>query len=274
MARQIFAWILIVLSAIFLLLSVIGIGAAWFYNKPLKNEAASRLNEIDQELDQAQVTLESTQTELERALRIVNDADTALDKMFQQSNQADNIFDSIKVTLDDKLLPELKLTRTRIVNARASLESFQSVLEGFANFIPGLDLSGPDKVLADLISSATSIDNEISNVEEIAKQASTFVGDTSYLLGGDLTETRDSLEGFLTAVQEYQEKVTGWRTQVSDLNRDVPIWIDRTTVGLTVFLLWFGLSQFGLLLHGLNIRRGVDPFAVLRPMPVEEDVIA
>ena len=267
MARQIFAWILIVLSAIFLLLSLVGIGAAWVYNKPLKDEAHLRLDEIDQELAQAQTTLASTQTELERALRIVNSADQALDKLSQQSNQAENIFDSIKVTLDDKLLPELKLTRERIDTARTSLESFQSVLEGVTSFIPGLDLSGPDKVLSDLISSATSIDAEIANVEEIARQASTFVGDTSYLLGGDLTETRDSLESFLTAVHEYQEKVSGWRTQVSDLNKALPTWIDRASISLTIFLLWFGLSQFGLLLHGLNIRRGDDPLDVLRPIP-------
>lgn len=267
MARQIFAWILIILSAIFLLLSVIGIGAVWVYNKPLKNEAASRLDEIDNELTQAQTTLASTQTELERALRIVNSADQALDKLYQQSNQADNIFDSIKVTLDDKLLPELKLTRERITTARTTLESFQSVLEGITNFIPGLDLSGPDKVLADLISSTTSINAEISNVEEIARQASTFVGDTSYLLGGDLTETRDSLENFITAVKEYQEKVSGWRTQVSDLNNALPTWIDRTSISVTLFLLWFGLSQLGLLLHGLSIRLGYDPLEVLRPIP-------
>jgi len=267
MARQIFAWLLIILSAIFLLASVVGIGAAWVYNEPLTHEAANRLNEIDTELAQAQTTLESTQMELERALRIVKAADQALDKLSQQSNQADNIFESIKVTLDDKLLPELKLTRERITTARTTLESFQSVLEGVTNFIPGLDLSGPDQVLSDLISSTTSIDAEIANVEEIARQASTFVGDTSYLLGGDLTETRDSLENFLTAVQDYQEKVSGWRAQVSDLNKALPAWIDRASISLTFFLLWFGLSQFGLLLHGLNIRRGADPLGVLRPIP-------
>ena len=47
--------------------------------------------------------------------------------------------------------------------------------------------------------------------EEVAKQASTFVSDTSYLLGGDLTETRDSLQTFITAVEEYRKfaKATG-----------------------------------------------------------------
>ena len=264
MARKILAWILIVLSTIFLLFSVVGIGAAWIYNEPLTKQATTQLKEIDSELAQAQSTLGSTQVELERALRIVDSAEQALEKLSEQSDQAENIFDSIRITLDEKLLPELKLTRERIDAARLTLENFQSVIEGISSFIPGVDLSGPDTVLSDLIRSATSLDSEIANVEGIARQASTFVGDTSYLLGGDLTETRGSLQNFLMAVEGYQQKVIGWRTQVEDLNKAMPGWIDRASISLTFFLLWFGISQFGLLLHGLSIRRGDDPLDVLR----------
>lgn len=264
MARKILAWTLIVLSSIFLLLSVVGIGAAWYYNTPLTRQTTSQLKEIDDELSQAQATLASTQTELERALRIVDAAEKALEKLSQQSTDAKSLFDNIKGTLDDKLLPELKTTRGRIDSARATLESLQTTLKGISSFIPTLDLSGPDQILTDLIGSAKSLDSQIANAEGIARQASAFVGDTSYLLGGDLTETRDSLQSFLTAVQEYQQKVTVWRAQVADLTKALPTWIDRASISLTVFFLWFGLSQFGLLLHGLNLRRGGDPLEVLK----------
>jgi hypothetical protein len=108
------------------------------------------------------------------------------------------------------------------------------------------------------------LDSDIANAETVARQASTFVSDTSYLLGGDLTETRSSLESFLTAIKEYEQKVKDWRTQVGDLIERSPKWIDQTSIGLTVFLLWFGLSQFGLLLHGFSLRRGENPLDVLR----------
>jgi ABC-type transporter Mla subunit MlaD len=123
----------------------------------------------------------------------------------------------------------------------------------------------PEKILTDLIDSTDSLDSDIANVEDLAQQASTFVGDTSYLLGGDLTETRNSLESFLAGIKEYEQKVKDWRAQVADLIDLLPIWIDRASVGLTIFLLWFGLSQFGLLLHGLSLRRGENPLEVLHP---------
>jgi len=202
--------------------------------------------------------------ELERALRIVDATEKALEKLAENSTSAENIMEGIQNTLDDKLLPELKTTRERINSARDALGNLQSMIEGVASFLPGVDLGAPKKIVTDLIDSANSIDVEISHAEEIAKQASTFVGDTSYLLGGDLTQTRESLQNFITTIQDYQERVASWRTQVADLITNVPGWIDRASISITIFLLWFGLSQFSLFLHGRMIRLGEDPLDVLR----------
>jgi len=264
MGRKIVAWTLIILSSIFLLASVAGIGAAWIYNEPLTRDATSRLKEIDGQLAQVQSTLESSRLELERALRIVDSTEKVLEKLAEKSTSAENIMEGIQSTLDDKLLPELKTTRERINSAREALGNLQSMIEGVANFLPGVDLGAPKKIVTDLIDSANSIDVEISHAEEIAKQASTFVGDTSYLLGGDLTQTRESLQNFIAAIKDYQIRVAGWRAQVADLIKNIPVWIDRASISISLFLLWFGLSQFGLLLHGLSIRRGDDPLDVLR----------
>ena len=272
MARKIFSGILIVLGAVFLVLSVVGIGAAWYYNEPLTREAVSRLTDINTELSQAQVGLQSSQMELERALRIVDATEEALEKLSDQSSGAKGLLGNIQSTLDDRLLPELKTTRQRLVAARDALETLRNTLEGFGSLL-SIDLNMPDKVLTDLIDSANSLDTEIADVEEIAQQASTFVNDSSFLLGGDMTQTRKSLEDFLAATQEYEKKVTDWRKQVADLIEKTPKWIDQASIILTIFLLWFGISQFGLVLHGLSMQRGDNPLAVLRRRQVSVIVI-
>jgi chromosome segregation ATPase len=276
MARKILSGLLIALSAILLVLSVVGIGAIWFYKGQVTREATGRLTEIDSQLAQAEATLQSSEKELQRALRIVDGAQTALEKMAKQTGSAKSLFDSIQGTIDEQLLPDLKTTRTRIDSARTTLESLQAVLKGLSSFIPGLDLNAPAKSLSDLIASTHSLDTEITNVEALATQASTFVSDTSFLLGGDFTETRTSLQNFITYIQEYQTKVAGWRAQDKDMLEKTPRWINQASIILTIFLLWFALSQFGLLLHGLNMQRGADPFAVLRREPVllvDEEII-
>ncbi|RPJ28692.1 MAG: hypothetical protein EHM33_03640 [Chloroflexi bacterium] len=274
MVRKIFSGLLISLSVLFLVLSVVGMGAIWFYNEPLTREVTGQLKEVDIELAQAEATLISSEKELERALGIVDAAQGALDKLTQQSESAENLFDSIQNTLDDRLLPELKTTRNRIDSARATLENLQTLLAQVSSFVPGVDLNVFDRSLTDLISSARALDTEIADVEVLATQASTFVSDTSYLLGGDLTETRDSLQGFLASIQDYEKKVVRWREQDQQLIEGAPKWIDQASIILTVFLLWFALSQFGLLLHGLSLRAGGDPLLVLRRTPRDKSVPA
>ena len=264
MARKILSGILIILGALLLVLSLVAVGAIWVYREPLTREAVSRLKEIDAEIVQAQTALQSSAKELERALRIVDTAQTALQELALQSDSAENLLGNIQSTLDDRVLPELKKTRGRIGTARTALENLQSVLAGIRSFVPNIDLSAPDKIVTDLIDSTKSLDGEISNVEKLVQQASTFVSDNSYLLGGDLGETRDSLQNLLTSVQTYEKKVTNWHAQMDDLIKQAPLWIDRASIGLTIFLLWFALSQFGLFLHGLNIGAGGNPIVVLR----------
>ncbi|HET9912611.1 MAG TPA: hypothetical protein VFQ13_12020 [Anaerolineales bacterium] len=272
MARKILSGILIALSGLFLVVSVVGIGAIWIYNEPLTREVTSQLKEVDSQLAQVEATLASSEKELERALRIVDTSQAALDKLTQQTESAENLFESIQSTLDDRLIPELRTTRQRIGSARATLENLQSILADVSAFIPGVDLSVPDKLLTDLVASTRSLDTEIDNAEALATQASTFVSDTSYLLGGDLTETRESLQTFLSSIRDYEQQVARWREQDQQLLADAPKWIDQASIILTVFLLWFALSQFGLLLHGLSIRAGGDPLLVLRRQPRDRQI--
>ncbi|HXD11520.1 MAG TPA: hypothetical protein VN653_15760, partial [Anaerolineales bacterium] len=91
MATKILAWTLIILSSLFLLLSVAGIVAIWVYNEPLTQKTTSQLKEIDDQLAQVQTTLASSRVELERALRIVDATEKVLEKLAEQSTSAENL---------------------------------------------------------------------------------------------------------------------------------------------------------------------------------------
>ncbi len=245
MGRKIWSMTLMVLSAIVLVASMVGVGVVWYYNQPLTQDITTRLQEIDSELAQAQSALTDAQGELERALRIVTAAETALEALSQQTAQAQDILGGVKGTIDDKLLPGLKTSRDKVDGVRGMVEGLRGTLETINN-LPLVDLDIPgDELLANIIAAADSLDAEIANVEDIAKQASTFVGDTSYLLGGDLSETKTSLTNLLAVIEEYNSKVTGWQEQIAVWEQSLPGWIDNASISLTVFLLWFAFSQAG-----------------------------
>jgi hypothetical protein len=263
MARKILSGMLIGLSAILLVLSLAGIIAAWAYNEPLAQEATGRLEAIDQEMAGTQTSLRNAEAEMQRALRMVDAVQAALAALTDKTTDATEILGSVKGTLDEQLLPGLQSTREKILSARSALVSLQAALDS-VNALPFLNIEVPDDLLQNLIDAVDSIDSQIASAEDLGKRASDFVGDTSYLLGGDLTETRDNLGVMLATVQDYDEKITGWRTQIAGLTAALPGWIDTASIILTVFLLWFGFSQFGLLLHGLAAWRGGDPLAAIR----------
>jgi chromosome segregation ATPase len=247
-----------------LVASLVGVGAVWYYNTPLTQEITTRLQEIDGELSLAQSALTDAQSELERALRIVTAAETALEALSQQTAQAQDILGGVKGTIDDKLLPGLKTSREKVDQVKGMVESLRGTLETINNLpLVELDIPG-DELLANIITAADSLDAEIANVEDIAKQASTFVGDTSYLMGGDLSETKTSMTNLLAVIEEYNEKITGWQEQIAVWEQSLPGWIDKASISLTIFLLWFAFSQAGLFLIGLTAWKGGDPFAVLR----------
>jgi vacuolar-type H+-ATPase subunit I/STV1 len=268
MARKIFSGLLIGLSSVLLVLSLVGIIAAWYYNEPLTQDALARLGEIETELSRTQVALQDAKAELERTLRIVDAAEETLERLSDELAQAKQLFDEFDRTLGDRLIPGLETSRERLNSVRQRLEDLRAGLEQL-NAIPLLNLNIPgDEMLRNLIATVDSIDTQIERMDDLADKASTFAEDVSFLMGGDFSETRKRLETFVAVVDDYGQKVDGWHTQVQTWIVSVPGWIDRASIILTVFLLWFGLSQFGLLLHGLDLWRGGDPLLVLRRDPV------
>ncbi len=265
MLRKILSGLLIAVSTILLVLSVMGIGAAWAYNEPLTQEGLARLQELDQELGRAQAALQNAGTELERALRILEGAETALAALSQRSTQAQQTLRGVGEALDGRLIPGLRTASGKIDQVQVALQGVLTTLKTI-NAIPFLNVTIPgEDLLAGLLEAADTLDTEIANIEDVADQASTFLADVEYVLGGDLGETQQSVEQLLAVVSEYEVKIEGWRGQVAEIRAGLSAWVDQACIVLTLFLVWFGLSESGLILHGLAGWKGGNPLAVLRP---------
>jgi hypothetical protein len=262
MARKIISAILVGLGSILLILSIVGIGLIWGYKQPLLEDTTARLQAIDQDLENAQTAFLSARLELERTLRLVESAEVSMESLQDEFAQVKALFDNTTGVLDDQLLPGLFASRAKIDQAKTTMQGLRDKLTDI-NSLLGLNLPG-EKLLGDLIDSADSLDGQIARVEDLVKNASTFVSDASYFMGSDFTETKTNLQNFLTIINEYDEKLIDWRAQVAGLLESLPGWISAASIGLTIFLLWFGFSQVSLILHGISVWQGGDPLAVLR----------
>ena len=174
MARKIFSSTLIVISSTLLILSIFGVALAWVYNEPLTRKALDKLEEVDGELEQVEVTLKTSKIELERTLRIVNSTEEALKKF--TLNDPQGFFEDVQTTLDDGLVTELETASTRLTSARDTLENLRVTLFGLS-LVPFLKVNVSDQILTDLIDSADALQSRIADVSDLAKQASIFLDD-------------------------------------------------------------------------------------------------
>lgn len=266
MKRKILAGVLVGLSSIILLASLVGMVLAWVYNEPLTLEATTRLSEAETQLTQIQTDLRKAKEEVERALRIIQSAEDALSELTQQAGDAKELLEQVNKTLDNDLIPGLEDTRTKLTDVRAILEDLRKALKQL-NSLPFVNFEVPgDDVIANIINGVDSLDTEIADVQDLAKRASTFISDTSYLIGGDFQTTKQNLQDLLVVLKGYDAKLTGWLDQVRMLKESAPKWIDNASLSLTVVLLWFAFSQLGLILHGLSIWYGENPWDVLKKL--------
>jgi type VI protein secretion system component VasK len=270
MARKILSGTLIALSAIFLVASLVGIGSIWYYRKPVTDETLSRLEDVDAELALAQVALSDAQSEMKRALRFVDRAEKALETFSEQSAVAKEFLDTVNNVLDETITPSLETSRDKLDEAQQTMEDLRASIE-LLNQIPFISLDIPDDgILNSFAEILDSLEGEVLRVEKIADEASTFMNDTSYLMGGDLSETRDNILDMQAVITDYEGKIDTWRRQIMTLKVELPGWINRAAAILTIFLLWFAFSQFGLFLHGLNSWHGGDALAALRKNSEDE----
>lgn len=266
MKRKILAGVLVGVSSIILLASLVGMVLAWVYNEPLTLEAETRLGELEAQLEQVQTDLRNAKEEVERALRIIQSAEDALASLTQQAGDAQELLEEVNQTLDDELIPGLENTRTKLTEVRAILEDLRAALQQL-NSLPFVNFEVPgDDIILNILNGVDSLDVEIENVQDLAQRASTFINDTSYLLGGDFETTKQNLQDLLKVLEGYDLKLTGWLEQVQTLKDSAPKWIDNASLSLTFVLFWFAFSQLGLILHGLAIWHGENPWEVLKKL--------
>lgn len=262
--RKILSGIWLVLCGALLVLSLIGVVTIWRYKQPLTDAIDARLTEVDIELGRAQTALENTQAELDRALRFVDSAEAALESFSEQTTYVKEFLDTVTEVLDETIKPSLATSRDKIDEAQQTMDDLRASIQAL-NRIPFVSIKVPDDGLLNSFTTIIdSLEGEITRVDDIAEQASTFLSDSSYLMGGDLSETRDNIKEMQSVVAEYEDRIKTWRDQMDTLKEKFPGWIRRTAIWLTVFLAWFAISQFGLILHGLSVYRGGNPFGVLR----------
>lgn len=228
--KQIFAWFGLVLGAIGIVISLVVIIGAWWFNDSLTNGLLQIFPPINETL-------------------------TFGDELLTDfSGFVTDIQVSLEESTDREAVAATLQTETEQVN------TYTDMISGAANMVEQVALAlverGPGSTprlfnaANRLLETLDAIDTTLTSIEELSQQMANGREDIVNALNAEL----DSLQTDLTAIDVAIDET---QTNLAEVESKVPRWIDTGSIIVTLLFVWFGAAQYFLLQSSWHyIRRG------------------
>jgi methyl-accepting chemotaxis protein len=175
------------------------------------------------------------------------------------------VIDALSILLAEKLPTAIATVQTALISAQSSAQAIEGTLQ-ILTAIPFLPMEpyNPDVPLPDALGEvATSLDPIPQSLIDMEKSLSTSQGNLT-LVSTQVGEIATSVGDLRTTLNDTKQVLAQYQSVLSTLEGQVSVAQDNignvlNIVGwvVTVFLIWLGLAQIGLLTQGLEMV-GVD----------------
>lgn len=265
MFRKIIGIALIIAAIIGLILSVGGIIGFWMAKEPL---TAGLTNTFDL----LKTTLEATSSGMKVAedtlTRAVSDVTTMEETILTASKTVGDtvpLIDSLAILLAEKLPTAIGTVQTALTSAQTSARSIEGTLQLLTSipFLPmepyNPDVPLPD-ALGEVVTSLDPIPQSLIDMEEsltTSQENLTMISSQVGTISENVGELRTTLNDTKQVIAQYQAVLTTLEGQISIAQANIGNVLNIVGWVVTIFLIWLGLAQIGLLTQGLEMV-GVD----------------
>lgn len=261
--RRLLGLAVMVMALIGLLGSVVALAAVARIGAQTVATAQGGLDEAAALLETTGQTLTLVDDVLGEAAGALAETETTLNDVGQSIDNSEGLFDSVDDMLTEDLPTILESTRTSLESAETSADVIDQVLTGM-NVISGLTgvRYEPEEPLAD---SLGAVADSLAPLPETLAQTAVDL-DTSRqdlnTVESDLTavalnlaDAQTSLEEAQTLLSDYQVAVERSTDRLRGFSAGLPALAQRAQWIAAFLLVWFALSQVGLLAQGWEMLR-------------------
>lgn len=256
--------VIVILSIIVLVLNVAGIVGVWVANEPVTNTILNVLTPVEQTLDLADDLLDRISTGLDRARGVVNTIDLIAEALGDNVEENRLILNLISKALGEELGPVVETTGEVVRTAEAAATTIQNGLE-IADALPFISLGDGQLETTRIARMATRVSDISTTIGELDASVQERRSEAAEEIVSRVTGRTSEISAFL---DEIQAEVDGYQAQISDLQERVatlkariPLWIDVSSIAITLLLLWLALSQISIFFHGWSFFTGQDLLA-------------
>jgi uncharacterized phage infection (PIP) family protein YhgE len=262
--RRILGLILVILSAIFFLFSLGGLISVWAYNQPLTERALEKIDALSGDLDGAAQAIELTKTELISAQAQIDLLQAILETLGVNADEDLNRLADIVGSVENTLMPVVDQVASGISTFREALLTVIDTVDKL-NELPLVNIQVPGMEFVE--AGAAQLETLQTQVEEGGgkiEQLSQTTRNTIDSLTTGFVELETSITSMLETLDVYEQKIQETQEELNYLETNLPTWLDLTSVGITLILVWLGISQVALFILGWSLFKGQDLLAAWR----------
>ena len=258
--RRRIGFIMIFAAIISLLISAFFLVQVWRTRLPLTNLVVENLDLLfatTLTTDDSLLLIESTLTDL---LTSTDTLQRTTITVAQSIHDTSLMADSIASIVGNDIPLVIAETQTAVSSAQASAVVIDNVLNALASipligidYHPGVPLN---VALGQVSSSLESLPTSLEQVRgELDSTHTNLLGleEKIYQINLDIQETASNLYLAQVVIDEYQREIAQLETKLDHSRNSAPEWMLSAAWVLTFVIIWFSISQMGILLQGYDM---------------------
>lgn len=260
--RKIIGLFLIVAAVGGLIFSIAGLVLAWRVENRVTAGMQNFVDVLSQTLQTTSQGLTITQQALKSSVDTVSSLQTTVQTTAKTIKSSGPMVDEISNLMTTDLPNTVKSTESSLRTAQESAKVIDSVLSTLSS-IPligsgiGYNPQVPlDQALGQVADSLTDLPDSFANMADSLKASSsnleTFQADLS-VMAESIGEIEKSVAQYESVVGNYQKSLDNLNSNLSNIKGSLPNIVRSALIGLTIFLVWMVIVQFGLLTQGLEL---------------------
>jgi len=260
MIRRILGTLLILVGILGIVLSVLGVLNVWRVTESVTVAAEDALGLLADTLDNVERSLDVTSTTLDGAA-------VAMDGLYTTSLDVGRTLSSTQTTLDGTVnLVEDNLPES-IESTLTALEAVEETAGVIDQMLRGLSLLGVsdydpdvplDRAIAEAGEGLGPVPDNLREMGDGLRQTSASldgVRDGITLMGDHILDIRGNVSSADAVISDYVDIVQELQERLKALHQDVSQPIRTVAWGVTLLLVWIGLSQLALIQWGISLWR-------------------
>ncbi len=261
--KRIMGIVLIVIAAISLLISGWGLIQMWTMRQPAADAAISVVDLFAETLDTTSDALKVTSESLQSAGDTVTMIERTSLSVAQTMSTTRTTVGSFANLMSKDLPTSIDATRATLKSAQSSAVVVDNVLTTLSR-IPLINIQYNPAVplSAALGNVAVSLDNLPPTFSAIERNLNTTGNSLDQVVTNlnELPKTTQQVQRNIADAQKvvtrYQSEVDGLQKLIQPIKSSLPMVFTAITLGLTFLVFWLGVTQFQMLLKGLELLRG------------------